>query len=616
MSRDNYWTRRVSRRRILGTGASAGIGLASLGIVGCGSEDDGDNGSVADAPTANASKQAEVQSFLYKREDTSSKAVKGGILTTYYVGDVTLDPLSATSYSSNYQMAYIYPTLLRFKDGFREASKGGVEANLAASFEQPDPQTITFKLQPKAAWDAQLNGRAIDAEDVVQSWNKYAAKGQTRVDLANAASPTAPITGVTAIDQTTVQFKMAFPMAATIGQLAYDRNLLVMPRESMGSGTGAFDPLKETRSGGPWILETYQKSVGYTFRRNPNYWNADKVMLDGIDMPIITETAVAEAQFRAKKIWAYGPPAKQVVDFHKEIGEAWVDQNALSKACWFLYFGMRPDSPFRDPRVRVALSMLVDRDAYLDTWNNITALRAAGYPVDVKYNSHLSGGLESSGYWVDPKSPDMGEGAKSYTLNVAEAKKLLAAAGYTSAIETDINWIPEGYYGTDFPKWAETFKGFFEADGLFKLKQVNPPYATEYLPKFYWNKGDFNGITVGATTDYPADPDGHIFAYYHSKGSRQKVAFKGTETIDTKSDSMIEAQRRELDPKKRVELIREWQRYVATTMPTVPFPGVANTFTFAWPWWGNYGVHRAWDTESARFSAAEHTWFDKSKYTG
>lgn len=619
MNETSYWKRRQTRRSVLTKGAATGAGALGLAIVGCGGsgdDDDDDTGSIIDAPTASATKQAEVQSFLYQREDTSAKATKGGIYTTYYTGDVTLDPLSATSYSSAYQTAYIYPTLLRFKDGLREASKGGVEANLAASWEQPDTQTITFKLQPKAAWDTKLNGRAIDAEDVVASWTKFAAKGQTRIDLANTASPTAPISTVTAIDKSTVQFKLAFPMAATIGQLAYDRNLLVMPRESQGTGTDAYDPLKETRSGGPWVMESYQKSVGYTYRRNPNYWNADKVMLDGIDMPIIAETAVAEAQFRAKKVWGFTPPAKQVIDFHKELSEAWVDQNALSKACWFMYFGMRPDSPFRDPRVRVALSMLVDRDAYLDNWNNVTALRAGGYPVEVKYNSHLSAGWGPSGYWVDPTSAEIGDGAQSFSFNVAEAKKLLTAAGFTSAIETEIAWIPEGYYGTDFPKWAETFKGFFEADGLFKLKQVNPPYATEYLPKYYWNKADFNGIAVGATTDYPADPDGHIFAYYHSKGARQKVAFKGTETIDAKSDSMIEAQRQELDPQKRIQLIKDWQKYVATTMPTVPFPGVTSSFSFAWPWVGNYGVYRNWDGESSRFSQAEHLWFDKSKYTG
>ncbi len=620
MQRSEYWDqqrgRRFSRRRVLQGTAAASAAMAISAA--CGGGDSGEQ-SVVDAPTASASKQAEVKSFLYQREDTSAKAVKGGTYTTYYVGDVTLDPLSATSYSSNYQTAYIYPTLLRYKDGFRVASTGGVEANLAASWEQPDATTINFKLQPKAAWDPKLNGRPIDADDVVFSWNKYAAKGQTRIDLANVASKLAPITGVTAIDKSTVQFKLAFPMAAVMGQLAYDRNLLVMPRESEGpSVPNGFNPVTETRSGGPWILESYQRSVGYTFKRNPNYWNADKVMLDGIDMPIITETAVADAQFRAKKIWGYTPPLKDVIGMHKNLPDAWVDQNSLLKNCYQLDFGMQPDSPFRDPRVRVAASMLIDRDAYVDTWQNVTALRAAGYPLEVKLNSHLSSGWAAAGYWVDPRSAEMGEGAKSFTYNVAEAKKLLAAAGITTPIETEIAWIPEAYYGTDFPKWAETFKGFLEADGLFKLKQVNPPYATEYLPKYYWNKADFKGIAVAATTDYPGDPDGHIFAYYHSKGSRQKVAFKGTDTIDAKSDKMIEDQRREMDPQKRMQMIKDWQKYVATTMPTIPFPSTTTgtSFTFYWPWAGNSGVHRAWDTESQRFSQAEHLWFDKSKYTG
>lgn len=619
MDNGGYWQRfnerRFTRRRVLqgATAASAAMAISAA----CGGGDSSDT-SVVDAPTASASKQAEVQSFLYQRADTSAQATKGGILVYPYSGDVTLDPLSATSYSSNYQTAYIYPTLLRFKDGHKDPSPGGIEANLAATYEQPDPTTITFKLQPKAAWDTKLNGRAIDADDVVFSWNKYAAKGQTRIDLANVASNLAPILGATAIDKTTVQFKLAFPMAAVMGQLAYNRNLLVMPRESEGpSVQNGFNPVTETRSGGPWILENYQRSVGYTYRRNPNYWNADKVMLDGIDNPIITETAVNDAQFRAKKVWVYGPPLKDVIGMHKDLPDAWVVQNEFNKAVYQLDFGMRPDSPFRDARVRVAASMLIDRDAFIETWNNVTSLRAAGYPVKVAYHSHLSSGWGDAGYWVDPKGAEMGEGAKSFAFNVAEAKKLLSSAGFDGKpVETEIAWIPEGYYGTDFPKWAETFKGFLEADGLFKLKQVNPPYATDYLPNYYWNKADFKGIAVAATTNYPADPDGHIFAYYHSKGSRQKVAFKGTDTIDTKMDQMIEAQRRELDATKRAQLIKDWQKYAATTMPTIPFPGQGSTFTFSWPWLGNYGVFRAWDGESARFSAAEHLWFDKSKYTG
>jgi ABC-type transport system substrate-binding protein len=336
--------------------------------------------------------------------------------------------------------------------------------------------------------------------------------------------------------------------------------------------------------------------------------------MDGIDFPIITETAVRLAQFRAKRIWAEAPPSQDLIQIHKDLPEINVDQTSFGKAGWQLDFGMQPGSPFRDYRVRLAAAMLIDRDAWIDTVSNVTTFKKEGYPQQVRYGSHLASGWE--GYWVDPKSADMGEGAKSFTLNVAEAKKLLAAAGFTGPIETEIAWIPEAYYGTEFGKWSEMFKGFLEADGLFKLKQVNPPYATEYLPKYYWNKADFKGISVAATTDYPADPDGHIFSYYHSRGSREKVAYKGTDTIDPKSDKMIEDQRKELDPVKRVQIIKDWQRYAATQMPTIPFPGFQTGFTMAWPWVGNFGVNRSWDGESTRYNAAMSTWFDKSKFTG
>ncbi len=616
--RDNYWerarARRYSRRTVLGGAVAGSVGLV-VGAACSGDDDKSDN--LDNAPTASAAKQEEVKSWLWQGVDTTGQAKKGGILNWFYSGDITnLDPLSATSYSVNYQTNFMYPALLQFKMGHLKPATNELTANLAESWQQPDPLTIIFKLQPKARWDDKLNGRAIDADDVVFSWKKYAAKGQTRIDLANSASPDAPIVSVEAVDKSTVKFNLAFPMAATLGQLAYTRNLLVMPRESEGpSVPNGYNPLTETRSGGPWILDSYQRSVAFKYRRNPNWWDADKVWMDGIDMPIITETAVYLAQLRAGKLDYFPPPAKDLIQLHKDIPELRVVAGGFTKSCYQLDFGMRPNSPFRDPRVRQAASMLIDRDAFLDNWNNVSDFKKEGYPMETAYNSNLSAGWGAP-YWVDPKSPDMGEGAKSFTFNVAEAKKLLSAAGYTGPISTEIAWIPEGYYGTDFPKWAETFKGFFEADGLFKLKQVNPPYATEYLPKYYWNKADFEGIAVAATTDYPADPDGHIFSYYHSRGSREKVAFQGKETIDTKSDKMIEDQRRELDSKKRIELIREWQRYAATQMPIIPFPGKATPFGMAWASLASYNEWRDWDWESQHNEQAVHHWLDVSKRPG
>ena len=87
-------------------------------------------------------------------------------------------------------------------------------------------------------------------------------------------------------------------------------------------------------------------------------------------------------------------------------------------------------------------------------------------------------------------------------------------------------------------------------------------------------------------------------------------------TIDQKSDDMIDAQRKELDAGKRAQMIKDWQKYTATKMPVIPYPGQSPSFSLFWPWVGNYGVFRAWDTESGRDTTETKLWFDKSKYTG
>jgi ABC-type transport system substrate-binding protein len=155
----------------------------------------------------------------------------------------------------------------------------------------------------------------------------------------------------------------------------------------------------------------------------------------------------------------------------------------------------------------------------------------------------------------------------------------------------------------------------WEANDDFKLRQNNPDYQTDYLPKYYFGQGDFKGITVGASTTYP-DIDGYLFNYYYSKGGRQKTAYKG-QNGDARSDSLIEAQRKELDANKRVEIVKEWQRYMATKFLMIPYPGQSPAYSLAWPWVMNRGAFR--DYQAAENAAQEsliHWWFDKTKYTG
>ena len=58
------------------------------------------------------------------------------------------------------------------------------------------------------------------------------------------------------------------------------------------------------------------------------------------------------------------------------------------------------------------------------------------------------------------------------------------------------------------------------------------------------------------------------------------------------------------------------QKYLASKMYTVPWPGQGSAFTLYWPWVSNRGTWRSYFAETAPQEVLQTWWFDKSKYTG
>ena len=572
--------RRIHRRRVL---TAAGGGAAALWLAACA------GGSKKDEQAAKPleQKQEEVKSILWPREDSSARATKGGIFQSYNTTDATnLDPLGATSTTATGVSSWVYPRLLSVKPGYRGASKGELEGYLATRWEQPDPLTLVMKLRPDGAWEdrAPTNKRTIDTEDVLFSWHKFAATGLQRTTLVRtAANANAPVDDVSAPDRSTIVFKLAFPSAPLPLFLASNRFLVIMPREA----EGGFDPRNETRSGGPWVLAEYQRSVKFTYRRTPAWWDADKVHLDGYDQPIIPEYSVGLAQFRAKRIWAFDVRQEDIIQTKKELPELAVDYGDFARPVNQIFWGYQPGSPFLDERVRQAVSLMIDRDAFIDTFASVSQFQKEGYPTEVRYNSHIGAGWE--GFWIDPRSDEIGEGKKFFRRDIAEAKKLFAAAGYPNGFETNYYWLP-AQYGASFSKYAEVLMGMIEEAGLIKPKPVNPEYQTEYLPKILLNKADFKGMGYAAGGDYP-DIDGWLSAHYDSRSQYRKAAF-GDTPLDPRLDELVYKQRQELDAKKRLDIVKEIQRHLAVKMWIVPHPGQSPPYNLFWPWIGNMGVFR------------------------
>ena len=110
--------------------------------------------------------------------------------------------------------------------------------------------------------------------------------------------------------------------------------------------------------------------------------------LDGFDQPIIPEYAQRHAQFMAGKVWSSGGVNQQdLIDTYEELPWLNVFAGGWTRSVWQIYFGLRPDSPFRDERVRRAVSALIDRDLVTETFYGLGDLKEARWPVELRTHS-------------------------------------------------------------------------------------------------------------------------------------------------------------------------------------------------------------------------------------
>jgi len=69
---------------------------------------------------------------------------------------------------------------------------------------------------------------------------------------------------------------------------------------------------------------------------------------------------------------------------------------------------------------------------------------------------------------------------------------------------------------------------------------------------------------------------------------------------DAKTDDLIRAQRKELDPIKRGAILKDFQMHVANYFPVVPAHNLTAGWTFSWPWLHNVNKidHTQWLDEA------------------
>lgn len=306
----------------------------------------------------------------------------------------------------------------------------------------PDGLTYTFHLRPNVQFqttDWFKPSRPLNADDVLFTFGRmldannpwHKVTGPSGFPHAQSMQLPKLIKAITKVDDHTVKFELNEPNATFLP-------ILTMGFASIYSAEYAGQLLKAGRQTdlnakpvgtGPFQLKSYQKDAVIRYDVNPHYWGP-KPKVDRLIYAITPDATVRVQKLKAGEcqialspkpqdvIAARGNPALKVVETPAFM-TAYVALNTQHK-------------PLDNEKVRQAINLAFDRTTYLKTVFDNTATPAINpYPPNT---------------WSDNKS------IKPYPHDVAQAKKLLAAAGYPNGFSTTIWTRPTGSVLNPNPK--------------------------------------------------------------------------------------------------------------------------------------------------------------------
>lgn len=450
------------------------------------------------------------------------------------------DPHQTISFVTMVPLSFAYSRLVKVKAGPSvKPMTYPIEPDLAESWTQPDDKTYVFKLKKGVRWHPKppVNGRELTADDIKYTYERFLTiKGNGNRPVLEY------VDRIDVLDKYTVKFTLKEPNAWFLDLLA-STSTWIVAKECVEK----FGDLKKAESlvgTGPWMLERWEPNVKLVYVRNPHYFVPGLPYADGVEASIDPDPSSRLAAWLAGKV-DFGPEYQQVVR-RLDLAMAKQRKPGLQTAeyAWFTsgLVGFKVDKPpFNDVRVRRALSRATSLAEIFESnafsqghWVPNPAVPAA------------------SAEWSIPIDQLGPEGRKLYEYSTADAKRLLAEAGYPNGFKAQVE-SPGTAYGPDFLDAAQILVKNWKAAGIdaeLKLKEYGAFISTAIYGKFDDMMYGLRGAWV--------DPEAYFYRPF-MPGQPLNIL----NVNDPKLTDMINLQRRTFDVPKRKQIVYDIQRYLA-----------------------------------------------------
>lgn len=460
----------------------------------------------------------------------------------------TIDPSLLTTIEGMTIANQVFEGLMRLDDN----NKPVVAAAEKVDYDAANPTKYVFHLRKDAKWS---DGKAVTAHDFEYAW-KRVLDPKTASDYANqlyylkngqafnSGKAKAEDVGVKAVDDYTLNVELEVPTPYFL-QLCALSTLMPVRQDIVEKNSEKWTLDTATYVGnGPFKMTSWTHDASMEFVKNDNYWNKAQVKLDKMKFVMIVQNTSALAAFETGEVdYIDNIPTNDIPKLVSDkkvttvpfIGNYYISLNNKLKG-------------LDDAKVRKALSLAIDRTLLIKAvWQDPRKPATGWIPYGIADADASKQFRTVGGDFYDPKG------------DVAEAKKLLAEAGYP-----DGKGFPELEYAYNknetHAKVAQAVQDMWKKNLGINVKLTEVDWKV-FVPQR--KAGNYQICRDGWIGDY-MDPMTFMDILV-STDANNDPKYK-----NPKYDELVSSAKKESDPAKRMQIIHDAEKVMMNDMPLIP----------------------------------------------